>query len=107
LAEIDFKNGLIGYNPVFVTQQFLIQQELLYAQAKGDIALGLITVYRAIGGGWEYRLQGRAPEAQAVDAAPGCHAVAATPRAPVDAGPALLAPAAAVLGIPEAMPTAK
>jgi outer membrane protein TolC len=25
LAEIDFRNGLINYNPVFVTQQFLIQ----------------------------------------------------------------------------------
>jgi hypothetical protein len=41
---------------VFVTEQFLIQQELLYAQAQGDIALGLMTVDRALGGGWELRL---------------------------------------------------
>ncbi len=26
------------------------------AQAQGDIDLGLITVYRALGGGWELRL---------------------------------------------------
>jgi NodT family efflux transporter outer membrane factor (OMF) lipoprotein len=43
----------------------LAQEEDLLAQAKGQISQGLILVYRALGGGWEY---GRQP--QAVPAAP-------------------------------------
>ncbi|MFT3880623.1 MAG: hypothetical protein QM703_13285 [Gemmatales bacterium] len=41
---------------MFIAQQFLVQQQNAYAQAQGDIALGLIGVYRALGGGWELRL---------------------------------------------------
>jgi outer membrane protein TolC len=41
---------------VFVAEQFLVQQQNAYAQAQGDIALGLISTYRALGGGWELRL---------------------------------------------------
>jgi NodT family efflux transporter outer membrane factor (OMF) lipoprotein len=48
--------GAIDFTPVFVASQFLAQDQIAYAQAKGDIALGLINVYRAIGGGWEIRL---------------------------------------------------
>jgi outer membrane protein TolC len=50
------KAGVIDLTPVFVTTQFLAQQEIQSAQARGDIALGLIGVYRALGGGWELRL---------------------------------------------------
>jgi NodT family efflux transporter outer membrane factor (OMF) lipoprotein len=56
LANAMFKAGTIDYTPVFVAEQFLVTQQNLYAQAQGDIALGLISAYRALGGGWEYRL---------------------------------------------------
>jgi len=56
IANAQYRAGAIDYTPVFVAQQFLVQQQNLYAQAQGDIALGLIGVYRAIGGGWELRL---------------------------------------------------
>src|SRR5262249_47182082 len=56
LANSQYSAGAVDYTPVFVAQQFLVQQQNLYAQARGDIALGLIGVYRAIGGGWELRL---------------------------------------------------
>jgi outer membrane protein TolC len=49
-------SGLIDFTPVFVASQFLAQDQIQLAQAQGDIALGLIGVYRAIGGGWELRL---------------------------------------------------
>jgi NodT family efflux transporter outer membrane factor (OMF) lipoprotein len=65
LATDNFNAGTIDYTPVFVAEQFLSQQENLYAQAEGDIALGLITVYRALGGGWEYRLHEQAARAEA------------------------------------------
>jgi hypothetical protein len=51
-----WKAGAIDLTPEFVAEQFLAQVDIQYAQAQGDIALGLISVYRAIGGGWELRL---------------------------------------------------
>jgi NodT family efflux transporter outer membrane factor (OMF) lipoprotein len=51
-----FTNGAIDYTAVFVAQQFQAQQQNLLALAEGNVALGLIGVYRALGGGWEYRL---------------------------------------------------
>jgi outer membrane protein TolC len=56
LAVAMFRAGTIDYTPVFVGEQFLVQQQIMLAQAQGDIALGLIAVYRALGGGWELRL---------------------------------------------------
>jgi len=49
--------GIIEFNQYAVIEQALVQQEDLWAQARGEIALGLIEVYRALGGGWEIRLQ--------------------------------------------------
>jgi NodT family efflux transporter outer membrane factor (OMF) lipoprotein len=51
-----FNAGLTDMTPEFVMQQFLAQVDISYAQSLGDIALGLIAVYRALGGGWEIRL---------------------------------------------------
>jgi NodT family efflux transporter outer membrane factor (OMF) lipoprotein len=42
-------------NRAFTTSNFLVQQQDKLAVATGDIALGLIQVYRALGGGWEIR----------------------------------------------------
>jgi NodT family efflux transporter outer membrane factor (OMF) lipoprotein len=43
---------------VSLLEQNLVQQDNLLAQAKGDVALGLIQVYRALGGGWQIRCNG-------------------------------------------------
>jgi NodT family efflux transporter outer membrane factor (OMF) lipoprotein len=51
-----WRAGASDFTPVFVAEQFLAQDQIQYAQSVGDIALGLITVYRALGGGWEMRL---------------------------------------------------
>jgi NodT family efflux transporter outer membrane factor (OMF) lipoprotein len=56
ISLTDFSNGVIDYTPAFTAQQFLTQQEIALSQAQANIALGLITVYRALGGGWELRL---------------------------------------------------
>ena len=56
LATDQYNAGVIDFTSVFVAEQFLVQQQNLLAQAQGDIALGLITVYRSLGGGWELRL---------------------------------------------------
>ncbi|MBM3993382.1 MAG: efflux transporter outer membrane subunit [Planctomycetes bacterium] len=55
-----FSKGLWKVNNVDFTTLSLIQQNLVHqqdtlAQAQGEIAQGLIAVYRAIGGGWRLR----------------------------------------------------
>jgi outer membrane protein TolC len=47
--------GAIDFNQYATIQQNLIQQQDLWAQARAEIARGLIQTYRALGGGWEIR----------------------------------------------------
>ena len=53
-----YKEGQIDFNRLAVLELNLVQQQNLLAQARGDIALGLIQVYRALGGGWQIRCNG-------------------------------------------------
>jgi NodT family efflux transporter outer membrane factor (OMF) lipoprotein len=66
----EVKAGKFDENRFAVLAQNKVQQELLLAQAQGDVPLGLIQVYRALGGGWQIRIQGcPAPETPAPDRA--------------------------------------
>ncbi len=56
LSLVQYKGGLVDFNRVALLEQNLVQQQNVEAQARGDIAIGLIDVYRALGGGWEIRL---------------------------------------------------
>ncbi|MCI0639223.1 MAG: efflux transporter outer membrane subunit [Gemmataceae bacterium] len=49
------KDVKFDLNRAFVTSNFLVTQQDKLAVAEGDIAQGLIQVYRALGGGWEIR----------------------------------------------------
>ena len=69
LAIAMYRSGVIDYTPVFIAEQFLEQQQIMLAQAQGDLALGLIAVYRALGGGWELRLTEEGAQANAALAA--------------------------------------
>jgi NodT family efflux transporter outer membrane factor (OMF) lipoprotein len=86
LASDNFEAGTIDYTPVFVAEQFLVQQQNAYAQAQGDIALGLIQVYRALGGGWELRL------AEQAAAGEGSHGTAVPCNLAAATGPGVAAP---------------
>jgi outer membrane protein TolC len=50
--------GAVDFTRVSQIQQNLVLQQDTLAQAQGQIALGLITVYRALGGGWQIRENG-------------------------------------------------
>ena len=47
-------------NQIFTAVNFQVTQQDAAAQAEGNIALNLILLYRALGGGWQIRLQGGA-----------------------------------------------
>jgi NodT family efflux transporter outer membrane factor (OMF) lipoprotein len=51
-----YRGGRADFGRVFVAEFFLAQQQDLLAQAEGSIAQALVAVYRALGGGWEIRL---------------------------------------------------
>jgi NodT family efflux transporter outer membrane factor (OMF) lipoprotein len=74
-----YRTGTIDFNRVFNLETTLVQQQDRLAAAQGEIALNLISVYRALGGGWEYRLSGTAPP---TSVPPQCAPVAPAPSAP-------------------------
>ena len=58
LSLVQYRQGSINYQRVLDTQRFLVQQQDRYTITRGDVALSLITTYKALGGGWETRAEG-------------------------------------------------
>jgi NodT family efflux transporter outer membrane factor (OMF) lipoprotein len=56
LAIKQYQAGTSDFTTVTQVEQIQVQQQDLLAQAEGEIASGLISVYRALGGGWQIRL---------------------------------------------------
>jgi NodT family efflux transporter outer membrane factor (OMF) lipoprotein len=56
IAIAQYKEGVVDLTRVTLLQQNLVQLQDTLAQAQGEIASGLIQVYKALGGGWELRL---------------------------------------------------
>jgi multidrug efflux system outer membrane protein len=53
LAEIRYRGGVTSYLEVLDTERQLFDAELLLAQAQRDELLGVVRLYRALGGGWQ------------------------------------------------------
>lgn len=63
LAVLNFKEGETDFTGVFVLQADLARKQDQLAAAQGEIATSLISVYKALGGGWEIRYAGFQPSA--------------------------------------------
>jgi NodT family efflux transporter outer membrane factor (OMF) lipoprotein len=55
IGKDQYRVGIIPFNTVFNLEVTQVQQQDQLAIAQGNIALNLIAVYRALGGGWELR----------------------------------------------------
>lgn len=55
LAVIQYREGITDFTTVLTAQQSLLKQQDDLAATVGSIALNLVGVYRALGGGWEIR----------------------------------------------------
>jgi NodT family efflux transporter outer membrane factor (OMF) lipoprotein len=55
IATIQYREGIADFTTVLTAEQNLYQAQNNLALATGSIALGLITTYRALGGGWQIR----------------------------------------------------
>jgi NodT family efflux transporter outer membrane factor (OMF) lipoprotein len=55
LSLIQYREGLVDYQRVLDTQRFLTQEQDLLTSVSGEVALNLIAMYKALGGGWQMR----------------------------------------------------
>ena len=55
LSMLQYKAGEAIYTTVLTAEQSQLSVEDSVASAQGNVALGLIAIYRALGGGWEIR----------------------------------------------------
>lgn len=53
LVVKQFQAGKVDFTQLLQVQQTLIAQQMSLAQSQGEIATGLIQVYRSLGGGWQ------------------------------------------------------
>jgi NodT family efflux transporter outer membrane factor (OMF) lipoprotein len=66
-----YEAGAVDFNRYALIEQNAVQQQDAATQARGQITQGLIEMYRALGGGWEIRLDdGRVAEALAAAGMP-------------------------------------
>jgi NodT family efflux transporter outer membrane factor (OMF) lipoprotein len=66
IVQEQFKGGTADFNRVYTIQEQLVTQQDQLASVRGNIAMYLIQIYKAMGGGWEYFCQGTGlPEVEA------------------------------------------
>lgn len=53
LSLIQYREGVVDYQRVLDTQRFLTQEQDLLTSVNGEVALNLIAMYKALGGGWQ------------------------------------------------------
>lgn len=56
LVSSQYNEGIVDFNRVFNVQQSLTQQQDQLAVAEGSVSQFLIQLYKALGGGWQVRL---------------------------------------------------
>jgi NodT family efflux transporter outer membrane factor (OMF) lipoprotein len=61
LADLLYREGRVDYTRVLLASEFLTDNQDLLARSQANVALNLIQVYKALGGGWVTRFTG--PEA--------------------------------------------
>lgn len=61
IAQAQYKAGTVDFNRVSLLQEKLLDRQLSLANARREIAGGLVMTYKALGGGWQIRLDGCEP----------------------------------------------
>lgn len=71
LVEIQYKEGTSDFNRVFVVQQTQVTEQVRLNDNVGGVAKGMIQTYRALGGGWQLRLEELAARGECCKPLPG------------------------------------
>ncbi len=56
LSMLQYREGLVDYQRVLDTQRFLSDQQDVQTTVSGNVSLSLVAIYKALGGGWQYRI---------------------------------------------------
>lgn len=56
LADLQYREGAVDYTRVLNTQQSLLVEQERLVDTRGNVALDLAALYKALGGGWERRV---------------------------------------------------
>ncbi len=56
LADLQYREGAVDYTRVLNTQQSLLVEQERLVSTRGNVALELSALYKALGGGWERRV---------------------------------------------------
>ena len=55
ISLTQYQNGLVNYQRLLSTVEKMTVNEDRYAQSKGNVALQVVSLYKALGGGWQMR----------------------------------------------------
>jgi outer membrane protein TolC len=55
LSQLQYEEGLIDFQRLLDSQRALVLQQDALAEAQGSVALSLVALYKALGGGWQMR----------------------------------------------------
>ena len=55
LSMLQYKEGMVDYQRVLDSQRFLTAEQDLWTRTRGDVILNLVSLYKALGGGWQIR----------------------------------------------------
>lgn len=87
-----YQQGIIDFTPVFIASSVLATQQDSLAAAQGTTTQSLIALYRALGGGWEIRLNSGTRTTQPAVMNPPVPIEAAPPAVPGDPAGELVTP---------------
>jgi NodT family efflux transporter outer membrane factor (OMF) lipoprotein len=55
LSMLQYKEGMVDYQRVLDTQRSLSDQQDFWTATRGEVILNLVSLYKALGGGWQIR----------------------------------------------------
>ena len=55
IATIQYQEGSTDFNTLVTTLVSNVQQQDLLSSSRGDVAVKLVQIYKALGGGWQIR----------------------------------------------------
>ncbi|MGD9043146.1 MAG: TolC family protein [Desulfobacterales bacterium] len=55
ISMLQYKEGMVDFQRVLDSQRFLSEEQDLWTRTRGDVILNLVSLYKALGGGWQIR----------------------------------------------------
>ncbi|MBN1588600.1 MAG: efflux transporter outer membrane subunit [Pirellulales bacterium] len=70
IATQQYEKGTVYYQSLLDSERVLVQQQDTLAESRGLIGIHLVSIYKALGGGWQARLASEQPQTSSVSISP-------------------------------------